>query len=824
VLTTALNTALSSYLTTANASSTYATQTSLNSYVLTSAQNTALTSYLTTYIASSTYATQTALNSYVLTTALNIALASYLTTANASSTYATQTALATYALKASPTFTGTITIPALTLSGIVAGTAASSSSYLALNASNQIVLVSGGSGGSGGSSATITPTASNTNYNLVGTSLTSGSLSIASIDNTSRFYFNPSSGILFAPGITTTGTSTIAGYLTTASAASTYASITSLANYLPLAGGTMNGNLILGSGFLKSSGALEFQVNTSTSVLKLTSTDISSIGVPILITGMSTSQNPVQNSFGYGLGDRFVLRVGDVNTYPISLGINVNDMWYSTNTGKHIFYINLVNRLEITSTTSTFTGNLSASGNLILTGYTASTATNTQLLCMNTSGGASVSTTSNPYLNGMTINNSGFATSILFQITPGSVYSQIYLADTAGTPFSGIRAGDIVLWQRTVNGNVWLNGGASGNVYTAISNTRITTVNNNGLGIKTTTPIGNLSVYQDGTGVDNPSAWTSAYALFGSGAGSSTGNCVGITYSDAGMYGALICLQPSVQWRDMHYAAKNHYFSVGGDVEYKLFIQSNAIDARVNFYSRGETYLSSWLRITNNDTGIYWENLGRGVTSTNSSSYGNISTYGTGKNSWSGYDIGTRFTFMANGNNVGIHDTSHSWVWRAESGVVMFDRPDIRFNAISNQTTYFNQVLIGQNGSGVQWGQMQTSPYNFAGTWNNGVSFNNTFYKATDYSTLRISGWGTGWVGGASWMYMYVRIYNNNTGVYYYASSQNFTNVGSNHTIMPINQIWNGGIPAGTYSVYVYAGNINSDANDSFNITITIHP
>ena len=58
---------LSSYLTTATASSTYATQTSLSSYATTSS----LSSYLTTATASSTYATITSLADYVKTSIAN---------------------------------------------------------------------------------------------------------------------------------------------------------------------------------------------------------------------------------------------------------------------------------------------------------------------------------------------------------------------------------------------------------------------------------------------------------------------------------------------------------------------------------------------------------------------------------------------------------------------------------------------------------------------------------------------------------------------------------------------------------------------------------
>ena len=90
----------------------------LNSYDTITARNTALSSYLTTATASSTYATQTSLSSY-------------LTTATASSTYATQASLSSYvttssqtsalALKApiaNPVLTGTLTVPTAIIGGV----------------------------------------------------------------------------------------------------------------------------------------------------------------------------------------------------------------------------------------------------------------------------------------------------------------------------------------------------------------------------------------------------------------------------------------------------------------------------------------------------------------------------------------------------------------------------------------------------------------------------------------------------------------------------------------------------------------------------------
>jgi len=100
-----VQTALGSYLTTALASTTYATIASLSSYLTTA---TASATYLTIATASSTYATIASLSNY-LTTAT--ASATYLTIATASSTYLTiANALSTYAPLSNPTIVNSLTL------------------------------------------------------------------------------------------------------------------------------------------------------------------------------------------------------------------------------------------------------------------------------------------------------------------------------------------------------------------------------------------------------------------------------------------------------------------------------------------------------------------------------------------------------------------------------------------------------------------------------------------------------------------------------------------------------------------------------------------
>ena len=99
-----------SYVT--NSLAAYATNTSVNTAIST-ALSTALTGYATTASLSS-YATTASLSSYALTSSLS----SYALTSSLSSYLTTSTASTTYALKASPTFSGTITAPTAVIGGV----------------------------------------------------------------------------------------------------------------------------------------------------------------------------------------------------------------------------------------------------------------------------------------------------------------------------------------------------------------------------------------------------------------------------------------------------------------------------------------------------------------------------------------------------------------------------------------------------------------------------------------------------------------------------------------------------------------------------------
>jgi hypothetical protein len=83
---------------------------------------------------------------------------------------------------------------------------------------------------------------------------------------------------------------------------------------------------------------------------KININNISSVGAPSFTTNLG------------GNGDKIILKSGTASTtYPYSIGINTNDMWYSIPSGSiHNFYINSNSILQINSSGVGITGTLNA--------------------------------------------------------------------------------------------------------------------------------------------------------------------------------------------------------------------------------------------------------------------------------------------------------------------------------------------------------------------------------------------------------------------------------------------------------------------------------
>jgi hypothetical protein len=96
------------------------------------------------------------------------------------------------------------------------------------------------------------------------------------------------------------------------------------------------------------------------------------------------------------------------------------------------------------------------------------------------------------------------------------------------------------------------------------------------------------------------------------------------------------------------------------------YITSSGTAATCTSYSGlSSVYNADWFRLSTAATGLYNSGTAQGIwPASNSNTYGNYTTYGTGANSWQGWGIPAQFTFMGrSGTDCGVHDTGGGWVW-----------------------------------------------------------------------------------------------------------------------------------------------------------------
>lgn len=213
---------------------------------------------------------------------------------------------------------------------------------------------------------------------------------------------------------------------------------------------------------------------------------------------------------------------------------------------------------------------------------------------------------------------------------------------------------------------------------------------------------------------------------------------------------------------------------------------------------------------------------GVGLQTSYGSPYGSVSTYGNA--GWNGYDINRRWCLMGWQANTeaGFHDNTYSWIWRTTTNNFIVDRPSVIYNSLPQQTYYPNQVLVGNNGSNLEWGVMY-STYFYGGfyNWGGGVAVS-SFYKASSISNIRISGAASYYIPGAGMYQTECQFYNMSTGNSYYLYQYQYTNFTGNHFSFPICFQF-GGLPVGSYNVYLRCNAI-TDGNDHVYILGEIVP
>ena len=133
---------------------------------------------------------------------------------------------------------------------------------------------------------------------------------------------------------------------------------------------------------------------------------------------------------------------------------------------------------------------------------------------------------------------------------------------------------------------------------------------------------------------------------------------------------------------------------------------SPAYTLDVNGSSRAtQVYTDDWFRV-NTTGGLHWQLYSYGIWSPQSGSndYGNISTYGTGRNSWTGYGAGSKACFMVYNptGEFGLHDNTYSWAFFCDGttyrrctigGSVLCSQTGDRFvvyvNGVNHSGSYF---------------------------------------------------------------------------------------------------------------------------------------
>ena len=207
---------MSSYLTTSSATATYAPKASPTfTGTVTIPAGASISGYLTSATATSTYQTISGMSSYLTTAS---ASSTYQTQAGMSSYLTTASAASTYATKASPTFTGTVTIPAgASISGYLT-TATATSTYAPINSPTFTGTV------------TIPANASISGY----LTTTSAAGTYLSQTNAATFYA-PKASPTFTGTVTIPAGANISGYLTTANASALYQTLSGMSSYMTTA-------------------------------------------------------------------------------------------------------------------------------------------------------------------------------------------------------------------------------------------------------------------------------------------------------------------------------------------------------------------------------------------------------------------------------------------------------------------------------------------------------------------------------------------------------------------------------------------------------------
>jgi hypothetical protein len=139
-----------------------------------------------------------------------------------------------------------------------------------------------------------------------------------------------------------------------------------------------------------------------------------------------------------------------------------------------------------------------------------------------------------------------------------------------------------------------------------------------------------------------------------------------------------------------------------------------------SFESVSSVTTNDWF-YTNGGGGLYFNSYSRGLRdpAAEGNSYGNITTYGSGRNGWQGWGIGTRHVFMSTGgDNVGVHDNSRGWIWYWNGSFTSFDFGYTQFAGSARSPIFYDNNDTGYYVDPNSTSRMNRTNYDYVYSYN----------------------------------------------------------------------------------------------------------
>ena len=212
-----------------------------------------------------------------------------------------------------------------------------------------------------------------------------------------------------------------------------------------------------------------------------------------------------------------------------------------------------------------------------------------------------------------------------------------------------------------------------------------------------------------------------------------------------------------VRYRNTTYSRVNtDYLDHISDIRAPIFYDRDNTGYYGNFNSTSQFHYvlaNNWFR-AQGSTGFYFQDYGKGMRSPEAegNSYGNVSTYGTGRNGWYGWGIRSRHVLMSTGgDNIGIHDNSRGWLMYWNGSYMDFNYGYTRMNGSARSPIFYDL-----NDTGYRWNGASDNSSRFRGVDNLTMAFqalsgqtrsSAEYYKARP----RITGDTNYWTGAMGW-------------------------------------------------------------------------